>query len=398
MADGTNDVVTVSNTSLLGDALTPAELAFRDSKGENADALVAEYGGEKSDAKPDPKADAKSDDKGKPKAGEKVDAKAKVDPKADVKAADADDDDGLDESGVVTDPTKQQKTVSFHKFERIRKKLAADAETANARAAENERKFTELSEKFARGDERLRLLTEALTPKQQANADAEGADDPEPDPDKDIIAHVKWQRRHIGRLEDQLKGARDDAGKTREAITQRDAANDLKTNFQRDAVAFAQKTPDFIAAYNHLMGARANTLELQGYSQDDIRKQLAADERAIVARAFELKKSPAEVIYGMAQGFGYQKPAPKVDGETEEAKAAAAAASEKPNGKTNGKPSATEIIETIKNGQAAGKTLSGSGGSASELSVEALVNMSEPEFAALLKSKPAQVHALMGKR
>jgi hypothetical protein len=128
-------------------------------------------------------------------------------------------------------------------------------------------------------------------------------------------------------------------------------------------------------------------LQDQGYGADDIRSILAGEERGLVQRALQANKSPAEMIYAIAQRFGYRGP----DGAAPDGQGA------RPVGR-NGRPSATELIQNVQAGQRASKTLSGAGGAASDLSVEALVNMSEADFNALLRAKPHQVEALMGRR
>jgi hypothetical protein len=69
-------------------------------------------------------------------------------------------------------------------------------------------------------------------------------------------------------------------------------------------------------------------------------------------------------------------------------------------------PSAPAVFQTergpeeswrIPAGQATAKALSGAGGAPSELSVEALANMSEDEFAAIYASKGKQIEAMLGR-
>jgi hypothetical protein len=337
-------------------ALTPAEQAYIESGGENAEALIAENAAtNEGEAAPavDPAADTKTETKSDPK--------AETEPVADDTAADL----------AASDPQRPPpQRVSYHKFKRTEER---------ARAAERE--LTDMREKFARGDERMRLLAEALTvtpPK----------DDTPPDPETDIFAFVRWQSRQMDRLANELRSTRGEIGATRETLEERHAADALQSAYQRDAVAFARATPDFVHAYNHMLGTRAQMLEDQGYGAADVRGILANEERGLVQRALQANKSPAEMIYAIAQRFGYRRP----DGQAPDGKSA------RSGGRQNGKPSASELIETIRAGQGAGKTLSGAGGAASDLSVEALVNMSEADFNTLLRAKPHQVEALMGRR
>lgn len=362
-----------------GDALTPAELAYMESGGENADALIAENGGTK--VEPEAKPDAEAKPAPKPAADAKVDAKA--DPKAETTET-PDDDTAADIAS--SDPQQKPPTrVSYHKFKRTEDRLKA-----------TDRELADLREKYARGDERLKLLAEALTVTQPKEGAVE--EDPKPDIEQDLYGYIKWQDRQIDRLGKQLEGTRGEIGQTRETIQQRDEADGMKSTFQQDAVRFSQAAPDFLHAYNHLLNVRAGTLEDQGYSPDQIQKFLATEERGLVKRALEANKSPAEMIYAMAQRFGYRKAdAPALNGATQDGATAAEAKPAANGGSQNGKPTAAEILANVQKGQAAGKTLSGTGGTSSPLSAESLANMSEAEFNELLRSKPKQVEAIMGK-
>lgn len=367
---------------LSGDELTPAEQAYLDSGGENAEGLLAEQAGTKAEPEPEGKPAAEAKPAPDPKAAT---SETKAEPAA--KAGDPDpavDDAAADDA--AHDPAKPPPTrVSYHKFRRVEERLKA-----------TEAREAELREKFARGDERLKLLAEALAPPKEGEGDPAKAD-PAPDPEQDIFAFVRWQGRQIDRLGKALDGTRGEIGQTRETIQQREQADELKTAYQRDAVTFAQKTPDFVHAYNHMLGTRAQMLEDQGYGADDIKGILANEERGLVQRALQANKSPAEMIYGIAQRFGYRKAdATQVsDTATTEGETAAQA---KPAAQTNGKPSATQIIESVKKGQEASKTLSGTGGASQGLTVEALLAMPEDEFNAMVRSKPKTVEALMGAR
>ncbi|MBV8836302.1 MAG: hypothetical protein JO000_07175, partial [Alphaproteobacteria bacterium] len=263
---------------------------------------------------------------------------------------------------AASDPQRPPpQRVSYHKFKRT-----------EDRAKAAERELSDMREKFARGDERLRLLAQAMAQSQPEQQDLP------PDPEQDIFAFVRWQARQMDRLGQELRNTRGEVGATRDTITQRQAADALRETYQRDAVAFAQRTPDFVHAYNHMLNTRGAILADQGYGTDAIRTMLANEERAVVQRALAANKSPAEMIYGIAQRLGYVG-------------AGAAPA-------RGGKPSAGELLRNVQAGQAASKTLSASGGAAADLSVEALVNMSEQDFNALLRSRPHQVEALMGRR
>jgi hypothetical protein len=163
------------------------------------------------------------------------------------------------------------------------------------------KQLADLQEKFARGDERLKLLTEALAP-QPAEAKDE---DPEPDPNVDFIGHSAWLRRELGRTQQMV-------AQTRESIAERGQADTLKNEYQADALSFSRETPDFGAAYTHLLNTRGAMLEAQGYEPNQVRQILFNEEKQLVERAKATGKRPAAMVYALAQQLGYRKadPAP----------------------------------------------------------------------------------------
>jgi len=376
------------------DALTPAEQAYIESGGEKIEGLTAESTGGAPEAAAATSADPAKAEPAKADTSAATKDAAATTTQAQPNGQGIDHEYAADDAladAVAHDPKREPpKRVSFHKFRRTEER----AKTA-------ERELAELREKFARGDERMRLLTEALT---VAPPTAEGKtqeDDPAPDPEKDIFAFVRWQSRQMDKLHSELKNTRGEIGQTRETIQQREEGDALRETYQRDAVTFAQKTPDFVQAYNHMLTARAEMLADQGYAEADIRSILATEERGLVQRAIQAGKSPAEMIYGMARRFGYQTPTPAAAAA---APAAGATKSDAAAGATAGaapaaaaKPSVTEEIARIQRGQEAGKTLSGAGTGAVDLTPEALALMPDHEFEALLAKKPDQVLALMGR-
>lgn len=353
---------------MAGDDLTEAEKAYLESGGENADGLLAENDAAAATEAPKPVAaePAKETPAEAPKEPAKEAPKAADAAKPAPAATASDDDDDA--------PTDPKATVPYQKYARDRKK-------ERERAAKLERELAETREKLTRGDERLRLLSEVMAPAPQQPLED---DDPPPNPDDDIIGYAKWQGRELERMREALST-------TQGVIKDTSDGTALREGYQRDAAAFARENPDFGVAYNHLITARAGTLEAQGYGEQEIRQIIHNEERALVERAAKAGKRPAAMIYAMAQQFGYRKAAPAAQAAPAVAAAAAPAAP--------AAPSVTEEIERIAKGQAAGKSLSDAGGGApSELTVEALANMSDREFQALYSKKRGEVDALLGKR
>lgn len=364
------------------DGLTAGELAYLNSAGEDAAGLLAEQGAPPPADIPAPKEvvetppavaepDAKTADAAATKTPDAKDAKTQA---------------GVDDDDEPVDP---KATVSYHRYQRERKKLN-DQIAALEKAKADE--LAAINEKFARGDERLKLLQEALqaTPPEQQQVD----EDPEPDPNEDILAWANWSKREMGRL-------REAQSQTSGVLQESAADQRMREDYQRDAASYVREKPDFVQAYNHLISLRAATLEAQGYAEPQIRQILNNEERGLVQRAVAAGKRPSAMIYDMAQRMGYTPWAAQPSLTAPDAGAAPAAPVNGTPPVVDAKPkepSVVEEIERIQRGQEAGKTLSGTGGGGNELTVEALANMSERQFEDLYKAKKGQIDALLGSR
>ncbi len=150
--------------------------------------------------------------------------------------------------------------------------------------------------------------------------------------------------------------------------------NALVSAYRADAAQFEAKAPDFKAAYNHLLNSRAQELLALGYDDPQaIHQALLADEFAVAQTALATRRSPAEVIYQLAQQRGYVKGAA-------------------------GKGRAADRLSTIERGQYANKSLSNTGGGSGDgdMSAEALLKMPMDEFEAWCGKNPAKAKRLMG--
>jgi hypothetical protein len=152
--------------------------------------------------------------------------------------------------------------------------------------------------------------------------------------------------------------------------------NNLVNTYRMDAAQFEAKTPDYRAAYNHLINSRAAELQAMGY-EDPVALQQAVedDELAIARMALSAKKSPAQIIYSLAQQRGYKKAG---------------------GGQDPGK--GADKLDTINRGQQANKSLSSTGGNAGdgEVTGEMLLKMPMDEFETWCAKNPAKAKRLMG--
>jgi hypothetical protein len=354
------------------DGFTPAEQAYFASQGANVEGLADEAIVPEATTV-DPALDAKT----------VVDPAVVPDPNADP----FDDLEKVAKSGktgrvipeanfrIVSDKYKLTK----NERDDLRKQLEArDVDIKSAREeAQKEREMR------TRIDERLKLFNEVIAPA----ASEKPAKKEKPDPEQDIFGYVKWLEENHAEQIAELKGQ---VGQTAQTVQETNEDVQLRNAYQGDAVKFAQTSPDFAAAYQHVNKIRDAMLESIGYSDPEERNRIRLnEEKSLVTQALRSGKSPAATIYGVAKSLGYVKAAPVADPVIPAAVPGAAAPA--------AAPSVTDEIERIQKAQNASRSLSSGGGSAvGAMTVETLANMSEADFEAYARKNPAVVKELMG--
>lgn len=380
-----------------------------------------------------------------PDAGEHVDPEpGEADDAGDDDAGEADD--AMDGDAAGTDARKdaapkldadgkpikdgKPRTISYNKAERERKKLAD-----RLAAAELDR--DSFKERFNRLDERTRVLLEAINTR-AAPAKVEPppdpkVTDPEPDENDDPIAHASWTRRELGRTQaamaDLAKRFDGDVS-SRAAQTQQ---SDLVGRYTQDIEGAIAADPTFAAAYEIVRESRYTelgqffagidindpeqvktlTAEEQGALKDRIVHTFNGEQLEVAKNAFGRKQSPSKYILGLARarGFDPAKAAADIaaratagDGNGNGSAAPAARAPAATNGRQQPlipakKPTASEELQAIRDGQAASRSLSDAGGSpGGAITADAILKMGDDEFADLYARLPkAQLDALMGK-
>lgn len=144
---------------------------------------------------------------------------------------------------------------------------------------------------------------------------------------------------------------------------------------------------DFPEAYQHALGVRRAMYEMAGFEPQEVATLLESEEAAIVQRAMQVGKNPAQAIYDTAKKLGYQpKQAAKDDPVKEQVETQA---------KTADKTlEAAKKLEKIAKGMDKNKSLAGAGGGNEAPSLEELLDMDEAEFTKHTAGKKFQ--ALMG--
>lgn len=274
----------------------------------------------------------------------------------------------------------------WHQEKRKRQGLESERQQLQTERQQLLERLAERDQQWARADERLRLLGEAMQP---PPAQPQAPPDREADP----FGYMAWQDQRLNALEEKLTGVANQ--------TQEDRAHQaLRETYVSSARDFARQNPDFGGAYNFLMQMRDQQLAAVGISDPQRRMaEIVNDERHLVAQALQSGQNPAAVIYNLAKAGGYRTPA------------AAPAASVQPNGAAptngahapaNGAPSVTEQVQQIQRGQAASRSLSSAGGAPvpQGIDINRLIDMTEDEYAhwkaQLTPAQRNELRSLMG--
>lgn len=207
------------------------------------------------------------------------------------------------------------------------------------------------------------------------------------DPEADIFGAVRQISETIAQRDKREAEERTARDANEKAATEN---RTFVNSYRADADKFKATTPDYMEAYNHLLQSRAAELMSIGYDDPNsplltpdekhaaakaLHDALTQDEYGIAQLAFSKGKSPAQIIYDLAQKRGYAK------------KGAAPAAEP-----------AEDRLATIERGQAANKSLSNAGGPGGEqdMTAEQLVAMSLADFEAWADKNPAKARRIMG--
>jgi hypothetical protein len=298
-------------------------------------------------------------------------------PEAPAEVAEADDAD--DEPEAPAEPGKRGRRVSRKEF---------DSERAARLAAEKQ--YNDAQVRNARVEERLNLLQQAIAPQPEAPAPVEA-----PDPEKDIFAYTRY-------LADQLNAVTSKVSDYEARITAGQQEMDNERRYFQAMNDFAGTKADFVPAYNYLLRSRAAELTSRSYQvtpeqiqgimdgrvrvPQEIADALRLEERDLYRSAFAAGQDPAAQIYQYATMRGYRAPAaaPAAPAGTPGTPLGGAPAARQVA--PSGQQTATDVISSIQRGQPAAASLSKAGGGPtdSELTPQALADMSEERFAEIL--------------
>jgi hypothetical protein len=228
-----------------------------------------------------------------------------------------------------------------------------------AKRKESEAKLREMELQQARMEERFRAWQEGQRPQQQAPK-------PPPRADQDIFGAVTHLQKEQERTARELQEYRQRAAVEQQTVEMIRAAQAAESEFKK-------ATPDYDQALAFLRDSRKAELATWGMQGAAVEQQLVNEERQLIARARQDKRSPAEMAYGLAKLRGYNAKAAQSD--------------------------PADKLDRIEAGQKQARSMSGTGGSGAtgnDISGMDLLKMPDAEYQAWKAKNPARYRRLMG--
>lgn len=206
-------------------------------------------------------------------------------------------------------------------------------------------------------ERRLEALESGQT-RQQPQRQAEPEE--EIDPDVDPLGALRQMRAKIAAYE---SAARQAEQSDEERQQQERQFATVERALAEHEAEFREEQPDYDEAAKHYATARARELMSFGLAPAQIQPMLRKEFAELAATAINAKKNPAAVVYEMAKGRGFGKPADP-----------------KPNDPAKG----AGKLDAVKRGQAAASPLGGAGGRATsglDVTTVANINIRDPKGA-----------------
>lgn len=91
-----------------------------------------------------------------------------------------------------------------------------------------------------------------------------------------------------------------------EYIQQQNLIGEVQRRYRDDANRFMTEKADFRDAYTHAVNGRIRQLQISGATPEQANQQVIREEMELAYNALQAGRSPAQVIYEMAQSYGYQ--------------------------------------------------------------------------------------------
>lgn len=200
----------------------------------------------------------------------------------------------------------------------------------------------------------LQAKIEALTKKSAP------AEETAPDPAIDPLGALLFEQRKIQKLIADAETKRENDSLTQ---SQRTEQTNIMKAVTDQVAAFEKVHADYPEAYQHIVKLRMHEYSLQGMTRAEAEQEFGKFANSTILRAMQNGKNPAEIVYTMAQKYGFK---------------ASAAAPDK----------VSKTLDTIRKGQQASQTLERTTQQeTTNLTKSSLNDMSEKELDRVVKDQ-----------
>lgn len=165
-------------------------------------------------------------------------------------------------------------------------------------------RVAELSEKWARLEERAKLAQEA---QERISKAAEApATPPRPDPEVDPYGAQLWDRdRKIEELERRYQSIEQNTTKTAEQVQQQAQAREFETWFKNNEDAYRRSNPDYDQASLYARQKLEEYWRAIGMPEQAVQQTVSQLAYSVADTARRLNQNPAEAYHKLAQMMGY---------------------------------------------------------------------------------------------
>jgi len=250
----------------------------------------------------------------------------------------------------------------------------------------SERKIAELSERYARLEERTNLLL------QRAAQPEPAAEAPIPELATDPVGHFAGR---LNQTDQRLQAATQQTGQQQQQITQilqqqaiHQAVTQRAQSLERE---FETEHPDYGDAVKFVSNKRFEQMAAIGVPAEQRAQQLQQEGFALAVHAMQNGRNPADLIYSLAQTYGY---AP-VDNSRGNSGTVDSASQQHPGPQP---PAPAQRLQNIAAGQQQGRSLSQARGTGPvPMTAQRLLEMTTKEFDAFQTEHAGEFRDIMGR-
>jgi hypothetical protein len=134
------------------------------------------------------------------------------------------------------------------------------------------------------------------------------AEESAPDPAIDPLGALLFEQRKVQKLIADAETKRENDSL---AQKQQSDQSNIMAAVTNQVAAFEKDHPDYSQAYQHVVKLRMHEYSLQGMTRAEAEQEFGKVANQIILRAMQNGKNPAQVVYTMAQKYGFKASAPE---------------------------------------------------------------------------------------